>query len=216
MRVAIYARYSDDKQSPHSIEDQVRLCREHVGRAGLGEVVEVYSDAAISGASLITRPGAKRLLSDARTGRFDAVLIESLDRISRDQEDIAAIKKRLAFADVALIAVDDGAITELHVGLKGTMAALYLKDVAAKTRRGQIGRAVAGFSPGGLSYGYRVVRRYDERGEPIRGMREIDPDQAAVIKRIYRRYLAGDTPRTIAAALNRDRVPGPRGGEWGA
>lgn len=216
MRVGIYARYSDDKQSPHSIDDQVRVCREHAARAGLGEVVAVYADAAISGAALVTRPEARRLLADARAGKFDAVLIESLDRISRDQEDIAAIKKRLAFADVALIAVDDGLITELHIGLKGTMSALYLKDVAAKVRRGQAGRALAGSSPGGLSYGYRVVRRYDEKGEPVRGLREIDPDQAAVVERIFAGYVAGETPRAIAAALNRDGIPSPRGGEWGA
>lgn len=216
MRLAVYARYSDDKQSPHSIEDQVRLCREHAARTGLGEVVEVYADAAISGASLITRPEARRLLADARGGLFDAVLIESLDRISRDQEDIAGIKKRLAFADVTLIAVDDGTITELHVGFKGTMAALYLKDIAAKVRRGQAGRALAGSSPGGLSYGYRVVRRYDEKGEPVRGLREIDPGQAAIVNRIFTCYAAGDSPRAIAAALNHDGIPSPRGGEWGA
>lgn len=77
MRVAIYARYSDDKQSPHSIDDQVRVCREHAARAVLGEIVAVYSDAAVSGAALVTRPEARRLLDDARLRRFDVATVKA-------------------------------------------------------------------------------------------------------------------------------------------
>ena len=48
MRVAIYARYSTDKQSETSIDDQVRLCRARAQREGW-KVVKVYTDAAITG-----------------------------------------------------------------------------------------------------------------------------------------------------------------------
>ena len=48
------------------------------------------------------------------------------------------------------------------------MSALFLKDLAQKTHRGQRGRIEAGKSAGGLCYGYGVVRRLDERGEPYR------------------------------------------------
>ena len=90
MRAAIYARYSTDLQNPASIEDQIRSCRERVIAEG-GTVVEVYSDAAISGGSISTRLGVRALLEDARLGRFDTVVSEALDRLSRDQEDIAGI-----------------------------------------------------------------------------------------------------------------------------
>jgi len=56
--------------------------------------VDSYSDRAISGASLI-RSGIQSLLADAQAGRFDMVLSEALNRISRDQEDVAAVFKRL-------------------------------------------------------------------------------------------------------------------------
>jgi site-specific DNA recombinase len=216
MRIAIYARYSDDAQDPRSIDDQVRLCREHAVRAGLGDVVAVYADYALSGASLRTRPEALRLIADARSGRFERVLVEALDRISRDQEDVAAIYKRLGFAGVALISVAEGEINELHIGLKGTMNALFLKDLAAKVRRGQAGRAAAGSVPGGLAYGYRMVREIDARGELVRGRRAIDEDQASIVRRIFAEYAAGVSPRAIAAALNRDHVPSPTGGAWNA
>ena len=55
-KVALYARYSDDKQSSASIEDQFRICREHAVRERW-EVIGTYKDAAISGASVILRQG---------------------------------------------------------------------------------------------------------------------------------------------------------------
>lgn len=141
-RAAIYARYSSDLQSAASIDDQVRLCRERATALG-HDVVEVFSDYAISASNLRTRPGMMALMGAARSGQFDVVIAEALDRISRDQEDVAAIYKRLSHADVKLITLTEGEINELHVGLKGTMNALFLKDLAEKTRRGQRGRVEA-------------------------------------------------------------------------
>jgi len=211
-RVALYARYSSDNQRDASIEDQLRQCRERAAREGW-TVVESYSDRAISGASLI-RSGIQSLLADAQGGRFDMVLSEALDRISRDQEDVAGVFKRLRFAGVTIFTLSEGEINELHVGLKGTMNALFLKDLAIKTHRGIRGRVEAGKIGGGNAYGYRVVHQLDARGEPIRGEREIIEEQAEVIRRIFREYVAGKGPQRIAADLNRDGIPSPTGGRW--
>ena len=214
-RAAIYARYSSDLQSAASIEDQVRMCRERAAQEGW-EVVEVYADLAISGGHLKSRAGMQALMADARAGRLDVVLAEALDRISRDQEDIAAIYKRLGHADVALVTLAEGAVSELHIGLKGTMNALFLKDLAQKTRRGQRGRVEAGMSAGGNAYGYRVVRRLTADGTAATGEREIEPAEAAVVRRIFTEYCEGRVPRRIAAGLNADGIPSPRGGQWNA
>ncbi len=152
----------------------------------------------------------------ARERSFDVVIAEALDRISRDQEDVAAIYKRLTHADVTLLTLSEGEVNELHVGLKGTMNALFLKDLADKTRRGQRGRVEAGRIPGGNSYGYRMIRRISETGDLIRGEREIHPEEAAIVRRIFDAYVSGQSPRAIAAALNRNNVPSPRGGLWNA
>src|SRR5688572_22475326 len=128
MRAAIYGRYSSDNQRDASVEDQVRLCKERIKREGW-TLADTYHDRAISGASLI-RPGYQKLLTDVRAGRIDVVVAEALDRISRDQEHVAAFFKQLVFAGVRIITLAEGEITELHVGLKGTMNALFLKDLA--------------------------------------------------------------------------------------
>jgi site-specific DNA recombinase len=212
-KAAIYARYSSDKQREASIEDQVRLCEERAAREGW-KIVQTYTDHGISGASLL-RPGIQALMRDAQDHRFDVVLTESLDRVSRDQEDIAGVYKRLRFAGLRMVTLSEGEIAELHIGFKGTMGALYLKDLADKTRRGLRGRVEAGKSGGGNSYGYDVVVKVSGSGEPERGERRINEAEASVVRHIFNEYAAGKSPKAIALALNRRSVPGPAGKAWG-
>jgi site-specific DNA recombinase len=213
MKVALYARYSSDNQREASIADQFRICRTYAEKQGW-HIVEEYSDQAISGASLL-RPGIQALITDALRRRFDIVLAEAMDRLSRDQEDIAGLFKRLAFSNVKMVTLSEGDVTHLHVGLKGTMNALFLKDLADKVRRGLRGRVEDGKSGGGNSYGYDVVKSLDAKGEPIRGDRTINQAEAEVVRRIFREYAAGASPKQIATVLNREAVAGPAGREWG-
>ena len=131
MKVAIYARYSSDNQRDASIADQMRVCRAFAERQGW-TIAQEYSDHAVSGATLL-RSGFQALMRDALNRRFDVVLAESLDRFSRDQEDTAGLFKRLTFAGVNIVTLAEGDITHLHIGFKGTMNALFLKDLAEKT-----------------------------------------------------------------------------------
>ena len=212
-RVALYARYSSDNQSVASIEDQFRICREHAAREQW-KVIGTYHDAAISGASVILRPGVQTLLQDAQRGKFDVVLAEALDRVSRDQADVATLFKHLRFAGVQIVTLSEGEISELHVGLKGTMNALFLKDLAAKTHRGIRGRVEKGRSGGGLCYGYDVVKHTNTEGEPIRGKRTINQAEANIIRRVFLDFAAGISPRAIARRLNDEGVRGPDGALW--
>jgi DNA invertase Pin-like site-specific DNA recombinase len=213
-RAVIYARYSSDNQRAASIEDQVRICRDFIDAKGWS-LASVYTDAAISGATVL-RPGYQKLLEDARRQTFEFVAAEALDRLSRDQEDVAGLYKQLSFAGVKLVTVAEGEINELHVGLKGTMNALYLKDLADKTRRGLRGKVEAGRSAGGLCFGYTVVRRNGENGNAENGERTVDTSEALIIRRIFREYADGRSPRAIARGLNAEGIPGPAGKAWGA
>ncbi|MEO3476018.1 recombinase family protein, partial [Roseomonas sp. CAU 1739] len=211
-RCALYARYSSDNQREASIEDQLRICHVRAEREGWC-VVGTFTDAAISGATTL-RPGYQALLEAIRKGELDIVLAESLDRLSRDLEHVAAFHKLAVFARVEVVTLAEGVISELQVGLKGTMGALYLKDLAQKTHRGLEGRARQGFGTGRLAYGYRAVRTFGADGEPVRGLREIDPACAAVVRRIFRDYVGGASPLAIARALNTEGITGPDGRPW--
>ena len=183
VRAVIYARYSSEKQREASIEDQVRTCKARIEAEGW-TVVATYADHAQSGASHL-RPGYQRLLADGRGGTFDVLVAEALDRLSRDQERVAALFKHLSFAGVKIVTLAEGEIGALHVGLKGTMNALYLTDLRQKVWRGLEGRVRRGRSGGGLCYGYDIIRELDARGEPICGGRVIDEPEAAVVRRIF-------------------------------
>ena len=156
---------------------------------------------------LLLRPGFQALVKDAQSGAFDIVVAEALDRLSRDQEHVAALLKQMRFAGIVIRTVAEGEIGELHVGLKGTMNALFLKDLAQKTHRGLSGRIAAGKSAGGRCYGYDVVRRRDEQGEPIRGERAINPAEAPIVRRIFAMFAAGASPIAIAKQLNAEGIP---------
>ena len=212
MRAVIYARYSSDLQSEASIEDQAHNCRSRIDAEGW-ELIDTYSDRAVSGASTL-RPGYQQLLMDARAGLIDVIVAEALDRLSRDQEDIAALYKQLTFAGVKLITLAEGEINELHVGLKGTMNALFLKDLAQKTHRGLAGRVRDGKSGGGRAYGYDVIKALDEAGNPIRGDQRVNEQEAAIVRRIFQEYVHGKSPRAIAITLNRENVAGPSSKGW--
>ena len=185
MRTAIYARFSTELQHERSIDDQVALCRSHAERNGM-QVVAIFDDRARSGASIYGRDGLMRLLDAARDGKFDIILVEALDRLSRDQEDLAGIWKRLNFLGLELRAVHEGTADQIQIGVRGLLGSLFLTDLAHKVRRGMLGVVRDGRNAGGRAYGYRPV--------PARsGELEIVEDEAEVIRRIFRDYVAGKT-----------------------
>lgn len=205
MRAVIYARYSSENQREASIEDQIEVCRRYIEQQQW-ILLRPYADRALSGAS-DQRPGYQQMLADAELGLFDVIVCEALDRLGRRLSDVARLYDQLEFRGVKLHAVNMGRVTAMHVGLLGTMAQLYLSDLKDKTRRGQLGRALAGKIPGGKAYGYSLVDGHS-------GDRQIVEAEAFVIQRIFRDFGVGVSPRAIAKALNSEGVPGPDGREW--
>ena len=215
MRAALYARYSTDLQNVASIADQFATCRSFAAKEAT-PIVATFEDAAISGGSAANRPGLHGLMRGAKNGEFDVVLCEALDRLSRSQADVAALFEDLRFHGVKIRTISEGDISELQIGLMGTMNALQLRETGRKTRRGLQGVVRSGRHTGGHVYGYKIRRELDAIGEPIRGLRDIVPDEAKVVREIFRRYAAGQSPRTIVSDLNMRGIPSPRGGSWNA
>ncbi len=207
-RAAIYARFSTDLQSDRSIDDQIALCRDYAKKQGY-RVIRTYDDKARSGTSIFGRDGLLRLMDDARAGAFDIVVVEALDRLSRDQEDLAGLYKRLTFAGVTIMAVHDGQADAVQVGIRGLVSTLFIADLKHKVRRGMAGVVRDGRNAGGKAYGYRPVL-----GRP--GVLEIVEEEATVVRRIFEAVASGHTPREIAGALNREGIPAPRGSAWNA
>jgi DNA invertase Pin-like site-specific DNA recombinase len=208
MRAAIYARFSTELQNEKSTEDQIALCRAHASQHGL-DVISVYEDKARSGASLFGRDGLMSLMDAARKRLFDVVVVEALDRLSRDMEDLAGIHKRLSFLGIEIQAVHDGTADAILIGIRGLVSQMQREDGAKKVRRGMAGVVREGRHAGGRAYGYRAVP-----GRP--GKLEIVEEEAQVVRRIFEAYTSGRTPRDIAGDLNREGTAPPRGTRWNA
>jgi site-specific DNA recombinase len=130
MRVAIYARYSTDMQSPTSVEDQLRLCR-NICANNNWTVGEVFTDEAISGKT-DQRPGFERLRNKVVNGQFDIVVTECLDRLSRDPEHLSGFHKRLSFHGGRIEPQDNAVNNEVQIALLAWWVPCFLKILAPK------------------------------------------------------------------------------------
>ncbi|HEY3232434.1 MAG TPA: recombinase family protein [Roseiflexaceae bacterium] len=209
----IYARYSTDRQRETSIEDQARVCRTRAEAFQL-QVVAVHADDEVSGSTPVaSRPGGKTLLADVLAGRFQVLLLEGLDRLSRDQVEQETIIRRLEHRGIRIVGCSDGYDSQasgrkLHRGMRGLINEIYLDDLRDKVHRGLAGQVERGFHAGGISFGYRSVG--DERGHRL----EVDTEAAEWVRWIFTHYSEGWSCQRIAAELNKRRVGSPRGTTW--
>lgn len=209
-RAALYARFSTDKQDQHSIDRQLASCTEACARQDF-IIAATFEDRALSGASTLTRPGWQRLMAAAVQRQFDIVMIEDVDRAFRDEADYHAGRKRLEFIEVALH-TPAGFVTRIEGTIKALQGAMTLAHLKERVHGGlklvvKEGRHVA--AP---PFGYQLLK-----GEGVKpGTLRIDETEAAIVRRIFKDYVAGWTPRDLAKVLNAERVPGPRKGIWHA
>lgn len=229
MRVAIYARYSSENQRQESIEDQVRVCKEFAKREGF-TVIEshIYWDEARSG-SIRNRPGLDNLVKACEAKQFEAVLVDDLSRLSRNNHHLLTLCAQLQYWQVDLFFVADGLNTKeehskLGIQMRGIINELYLDDLKEKTHRGQVGQKLRGFVVGEGTYGYRHQAvgetKVDNKGR-IRAdgyKAVIEPEEAAIILRIFESFGKGKAVTEIVSRLNEEKIPTHRrmNGGWNA
>ena len=206
MRVALYARYSDDKQNPGSIADQLAICTRHAQARGW-TIVATFTDAAISAAHTANRPGVNMLMAAAEERAFDLVLVEHQDRLFRNLADNARAFERLSYLGIGIATLRTDRVQLMDVAIEGLMSQLYLENLSQKTKRGMHSNAEKGLATGARIYGYRSSPG---------GEMTILEDEAAVVRRIFQGYAQGLTGVEIAGVLNEDKIPAPGGGSWGA
>jgi site-specific DNA recombinase len=219
LRCAAYARYSSDRQSPASIEDQLRTCREYA-RTQSWEVLPeyVYTDEELSGAGA-DRPGWVRLRAaiNRKPCPFDILLVDDTSRLCRNLGENSSFTDEARFLGLRVIAVSQGIDTEnkqakVLMAFHGIADEMYIEELSSKTHRGLKGRALKGLSTGGRTYGYDnvpVLTEIGSDGIPAR-RRQVNENEAAVLRRIFEMCADGKSYSVIAKALNAEHVPPPR------
>ena len=204
MKAALYARYSTDRQSESSIEDQYRVCQ-HLSIKHQFEVTARFHDAAISGGTA-HRAGYQAMLAAARKHEFDVIVAEDASRLWRNSAEQAQRLAELRDLGIHVVTHDLDTRQESAVlmgAITGAMAEHYRQEIGRRTRRGLEGLARQAKPTGGRAYGYRMCE----------GRRQIDPKQAEIVREIFERYAAGWSAIRIAADLNSRGVPSP-GSTW--
>jgi site-specific DNA recombinase len=230
MRAACYARYSSDLQRETSIDDQLAVAKRFAGERGWKVLTDhIYTDAAVSGASINGRAGVQRLLADAarQPKPFDVLLVDDSSRVARDIADAIRVMQQLKFLGIRVIYISQGIDSESEqadalVAVHGLIDSLYLKELAKKVKRGLAGQMDRGFSTGARQYGYRTVPvldpsgKKDDHGHPaLLGKHiEVDEEEAAVIRRIFDWAANGVGLTTIVERLNAAGIPGTSGKRW--
>ncbi len=210
-RAAIYARYSCDRQSEASCEDQIRECRRFAEAKGwtVAEGV-VVAEEGISGASRHNRPGLLALVADA--GRaFDMLVVFDVSRVGRNDEDVAWVRNRLADSGARCVEAANGeALDSLSSRVRGILAGEQREAIGQNTRRGLRGQFERGYAPGAAPFGYRLEADPEARDAARKCKRlVIHEAEAAIVRRIFADYSKGTGAKILARRLNAEGAPVP-------
>jgi len=214
-RVALCLRVSSEEQREReTIEIQDEFLTRYCRLYGL-DVAGIYKDDGVSGTvPLQERPEGRRLLEDARAGRFDAVLVYKLDRLGRSLLVIVDAHDRLQAAGVALKSATEPIDTSTPSGrlifqMLASFAEYERAAIAERTRAGLHRAYRNGKHTGRIPYGYRLGS--DEISL------EIVEDEARVVREIITNVAEGSTLYGESKRLNDEGVPAPgmrfKGGE---
>jgi site-specific DNA recombinase len=214
-RAAVYIRVSTSKQEDEgtSLDTQEARCRAFCAERG-DQVVGLFSDV-YTGAKYRERPGLSALRERVRAGEVDVVVAYALDRLSRNQAHLAILAEEIEDhgAQLAFVTEDfeDSAVGRFIRSAKSFAAEIEREKIAERTARGRLARVQSGK----LIPGPRPLYGYRWRDEAHAAL-DVDDATARVVRRIFAEALGGKALRAIAAGLNAEGVPSPKGGRWGA
>jgi site-specific DNA recombinase len=205
-RVALYLRVSSEEQRERqTIQTQREFLSEYARVMGL-EVVDNYLDDGVLGTiPLEERSEGKRLLEDARAGKFDTVLVYKLDRLGRTLLVIVEAHDKLAEFGVGLRSPHEAIDTSTPHGrfafqTLASVAELERENIRTRTRDGLHRAFRAGKYMGVVPYGY--VANKNARLEVVR-------EEAEVVREIFGRITGGASLYAVAKELNERHIPPP-------
>ena len=207
-RVAAYARVSSGKDAMlHSLSAQVSYYSDYIQSNGW-EYAGVYADEAITGTK-DKRDGFQKLLTECRKGNVDMVITKSISRFARNTVTLLTTVRELKELGVDVYFEEQNIHTTSADGeLMLTILASYAQEESLSVSENTKWRIRRNFEDGkpwsGFVLGYRC-----ENGQYV-----IVPEEAEVVRRIYREYLDGLGATTIMKGLNDDGIRTRTGKPW--
>lgn len=209
-RVAAYARVSTDSEEQlTSYEAQVSYYTDYINKRSDWEFVSVYADEGVSGCNTAKREGFNRMIKDALDGKIDLIVTKSVSRFARNTVDSLTTVRKLKEKGIEVYFEKENIYTldskgELLITIMSSLAQEESRSISENVTWGQRKR----FADGKVSLPYKHFLGY-KRGED--GLPEIVPEEAEIVRLIYRSFMNGMTPYRIAKMLTEKGIPTPAG-----
>ena len=208
IRVAAYCRVSTDLEMQQtSLDTQIASFRKIITERPGWTLAGIYADKGISGTSVKHREEFKRMVADAREGKIDYIIAKSISRFARNTVDTLAYVRELKSYGVSVFfekeKLDTGnAVSEFLLSIFAAAAQEEIISLSNNMKVGRRMRYAAGIAPWVPLYGFRK----GENGEHL-----IDENEAAIVRRVFREYIAGSSLPEICRSLEKDRIPSMSG-----
>ncbi len=209
-RVAGYARVSTDSEEQlTSYEAQVDYYTQYIQGNPDWQFVKVYTDEGISAVNTKKRDGFNSMIQDALDGRIDLIVTKSVSRFARNTVDSLTTVRKLKEKGVEVYFQKENIYTldskgELLITIMSSLAQEESRSISENVTWGQRKR----FADGKVTLPYRQFLGYRKGAD---GLPEIVPEQAAIVRRIYKSFMQGKTAGAIARELTADGIPTPGG-----
>lgn len=207
---AAYIRVSTDDQEEYSPDSQIRLIREYARKNSYILPEEyVFQDDGISAATARKRPAFNRMIALAKEKEppFDVILVLMFSRFARNREESVLYKGLLRKQGISVISIKepavDGPFGTLIESIIEWFDEYYLINLSAEVKRGMTEKFLRGEAMGTAPFGYRI----DSTNKTF----VPDPEQADIVRSVFRAYADGAGFRDIAVQLGSMGVTTKRG-----
>lgn len=204
LRVAAYTRVSSASDDQlNSFAAQNRYYTTLISGKENWKLVDIYADEGITGTSVEKREDFQRLLADCRRGLIDRVLVKSISRFARNTKECLEALRELKLLGISVYFEKENIDTatmsgEMMTTLFASFAQTESESISGNMRWSYLRRMQGGtYIPSKLPYGYNL------KDHSV----QIVPEQAVIIQRIFREYLAGKSTERIATDLCKDNIP---------
>lgn len=207
-RVAAYCRVSTDSEEQlTSYTTQKKVYSEMIAARKDWEFAGLYADEGISGTRADKRPQFKKMINDCLSGKIDYIITKSVSRFARNTVDcldhVRILKAKgigvfFEEQNIDTLKIDSELYLVIYAGFAQSESESMSKNITWTFRKK--------FEDGNSVFMYKKLLGY-KKGED--GMPEIVPEEAALVKRVYNMYLAGETPRRISAAMKAEKIEIP-------
>jgi site-specific DNA recombinase len=208
-RAVLYERQSVARDDSISIELQDSANREYCARMGY-DVVAVFVDEGRSGRGWANRPKAQRAVEMIKADEADVIVLWKWSRLSRNRAHWAVAADTVAVAGGRI----ESATEPIDTGTASGRFARGVMTEYAAFQSEQIGEVWEEVRQRRLRLGLPASGRLPWGWEWVEGGIRAVPEQADVVREMYRRYLAGDGSAAISRWLNAEGIPAPNGGVW--